>query len=125
LRITLVNPPVWQWTGFQMNFNPPLGILYLASVLRAEHEVRILDFEALRLNLKESLNKILEGRPDTVGITSTSIGFPSLCWLSQRLRKAGKRVIIGGPHVTWLGSKSLEKSKAITAVIGEGESVTA
>lgn len=105
---------------------PHVGIGYLTSIL-LEHgiEVSILD-----LRLGGDAGKILSVlrafKPNLVGVTSTSYGYKKAYDIVDIVKsseevKEGCRVVIGGPHVSALGSRVLDESGAHFAVEGEGE----
>ena len=48
MKVMLLNPPVFQYIGYQHRMNPPLGLPILAAVLRnAGHTAEVADLEAL------------------------------------------------------------------------------
>lgn len=102
---------------------PPLGIGYLSSYLRKHgSEVRIID--ALNEDLaNEEIVRLCRGA-EVVGINCMSAYFAQTIELSQALKKAGKTVVLGGPHATALPEMSLREAGADFAVVGEGEITT-
>ena len=48
---------------------PPIGLAYLASVLRDEHDVEVLDANALGYGLDDVRRELKKFYPDVVGIT--------------------------------------------------------
>lgn len=124
-KILLINPPVWPFTGIQLNFNPGLGLPSIGAVLKKNgHEVSILDCEAMRFDLDKTVNIIKNSKPDILGITATTVGFQSMIRISRLTKtQTGTKVIIGGCHVTARPEQSLKLTGADVAVAGEGESV--
>lgn len=99
---------------------PPLGIGYLSSYLKSKHvECKIID----GLNLDLSNNKIvsLAKYADVVGISVLSSYFLEAVDLAKKLKKAGKIVVVGGPHASALPLLTLEQCRADYVIIGEGE----
>jgi radical SAM superfamily enzyme YgiQ (UPF0313 family) len=75
--------------------HPPLGVLYLAAVLRDKHEVEVLDLAGVTKLAKE-----IKGiDADYVCISATTPQFPSACAINEELPKKCISVI-GGVHVT-------------------------
>jgi len=123
MKVLLVNPPQWMYSGHWIHQNPGLGLLSLASVLRENHEVKVIDAEALRFNFSDLKGAIRENHPDVLGVTGTTLSFRSMV-KTIKLAKMDNhelQTIIGGPHVSALPHKSLALSGADCAVIGEGE----
>ena len=123
MRILLANPPMWQFIGGRLNFNPNLGLMYLASILRNEHEVQIYDFEALGWTLEQSLNFIKSFKPDVLGITGTTYAFPAVQWISRKSKELGIKVVVGGPHATAMPERTLEKTKCDLVIKYEAEEI--
>lgn len=97
MRILLVNPRItydnpYTAIGFRL---PPLNLLYVASILKkAEVEVEVWDevitpFE--QCNIKKY---------DLIGITSDTPRFNRALAIARACKGAGKKVVIGGIHVT-------------------------
>jgi len=96
----------------------PLGLMYLATMLSKEgHDVSISD-ELVDDNSERILEKY---DPDIVGITVTTPMMDRARELSRFAKERGKRVILGGPHVSAIPTEVLEESDADIAVFGEGE----
>ena len=123
MKILLVNPPMWQFIGGRLNFNPNLGLLYIASILRENHEVKIVDFEALGYTLQQSLVYIKSFNPDVVGITGTTYAFPSMQWIGRRVKPLGIKVMVGGPHATAKPEETLRRTHADLLIKYEAEEV--
>jgi len=101
---------------------PPLGLGYLSAVLKKNGvDVKIIDALRDSLSLSETVQRILRENPDAVGITCLTSFYNEVVRLSLALKKKGIKVIIGGPHVTFLPYKTLLDSKADFVVCGEGE----
>jgi len=128
MRVAFVNPPVWHYTGVGvLNFNPNLGILMLASVLEEnKHEVRCFDAEAMRWTHDMVITALKDYGPEVVGITGTTLGWPSMKGLVKRIKEATRdrvRVVLGGSHVSHDPYSSLADSGADLVVAMEGEDV--
>lgn len=101
---------------------PPLGIGYLSSFLKSKG-IKCEIIDGLNLDLdNRDLAKRCKGA-DVVGISILSYYFLKAADLAKRLKKMGKVVVIGGPHVSALPALSLKQTGADFAVVGEGEKV--
>jgi len=103
---------------------PPLGILYIASMLeRNGHEVTVIDCNAERFT-KEVCKKALNGC-DAVGMTLYCHPFEqdNSTFISNTIREIDPDIplIVGGPHSTLLPEQSIKDHNANISVIGRGE----
>lgn len=84
--------------------SPPLGILYLASVLeKNEISVNIIDANALEIGLEETLKLIEKEKPKIVGISATTYQIRAAVQLAKRLKEESRNEIViglGGAHVS-------------------------
>lgn len=94
---------------------PPLGLGYLASVLREEFgdDIR---FKIISNNIRQEIKRF---NPDVVGITSVSQNYNRATKYARIAKEQKLPVIMGGIHITSLPF-SLSKEMDI-GVIGEGE----
>ena len=95
---------------------PSLGLLTLAGMTPAEHEVSYLEVADLREV------KSLPAGFDLVAISSFSAQIKEGYELSRRFRAAGVPVVMGGLHVTSCPDEPGREAGA-SAVVGEGEVV--
>ncbi|MCD6477677.1 MAG: cobalamin-dependent protein [Candidatus Aenigmarchaeota archaeon] len=125
MKILLVSPPtesaikkVIGTTG------PPLGLAYLASMVRNEHDVKIVDSLVKNLDWKDAERIIRNYDPDMVGITATTSMIPDAYKIARISKKINSnvKVVMGGPHVTFTPNKTLTECSSVDfAVRGEGE----
>lgn len=93
---------------------PRLGNILLGTILKGRgHECRVLVEEARPIDPKE-----LQWA-DVVGISSTTSTAPAAYAWADAARSAGKPVVMGGPHVTFLPDEALHHADYV--VRGEGE----
>ena len=94
---------------------PSLGLLTLAGMTPAEHDISYWEVADLR-----SLERFPVGL-DLVAISSFSAQIPEAYELADRFRSQGVPVVLGGLHVTALPDEAALHADAV--VIGEGEPV--
>lgn len=117
-KIVLIEPRPPNLHIFSQFYSPRLGIFILGTLMRErgwEAEVVIeeweaLDFAALR-------------RADLVGISTITSTAPRAYAIADRLRSLGAKVILGGPHVTFLTDEAMAHADFV--IRGEGEKALA
>ena len=92
---------------------PSLGLLTLAGLTPAKHQVEYIEMPDL------SQIDTLPQNFDLVAISSYSAQIGEAYELGKRYREAGIPVVIGGPHVTVLPNEAAAVCDAV--VVGEGE----
>lgn len=108
---------------FPMNpFSPPLGILYLSSMLeKNDHNVEVLDYSASPVNESELSRKIRS--VDAVGMSITTSSLEPSLKLAKFIQENDPDIplIIGGPHCTLIPDRSILDFNANICVVGDGE----
>ena len=107
---------------------PPLGLLSIGAVLEKEAiEVEIVPADILKMSWGDIGRKICDGRPDIVGVTSTTENR----FQSFKLVRLAKRVfpqaltVMGGPHASMAAEDALAHIPELDVVVrGEGEETT-
>ncbi len=130
--IVLVNPPMsleeryGRLSGAGSTL-PSIGLLGLAAVARkAGHRVKIVEAAACNLSYEESLQQILNFKPDIVGFTAVTSSIYKAAKLSKMIKERSPeiKVIIGGPHITAVPEETMSRFPEFDiASIGEGEEV--
>ena len=128
MKICLISPPYRSSVQSVVGVSsPPLGLAYIASMLRQNHEVKIIDSNILNYTIKDVERELRGFYPDIVGITSTT---PSI-YEAYRVAEAAKRVredctvVLGGPHATFMSRRTMEECGYVDVVVkGEGEETT-
>lgn len=95
MKVLLISPNFGSDAG-----RPLLGLAYIASVIRKEHEVKILDL-ALYCNNFDKLNSTLnEFNPDVVGISSYTITYKTSMEIARIVKSYNNKIvtIMGGAH---------------------------
>lgn len=120
MNVLLVNP---QSTGVFSTFGinlPPMGLLYVAAALeQAGHTVVVRDL-ALQ---GEVLSAVDLKRADVVGISSDSTRIEKAMAIARQAAKAGRPVVMGGPHPQFLADEICACGAVSYIVKGEGEPV--
>ncbi|MHA1568912.1 MAG: B12-binding domain-containing radical SAM protein, partial [Alphaproteobacteria bacterium] len=103
---------------------PPLGLLYLAAILRdAGHEVRLLDLRARKEPLADHLEEIQHYAPEVIGfsvvILEAHVLREAVRTLKNLLPKT--RIVIGGPYATSSPWEALGIPDVDAVQRGEGE----
>ena len=93
--------------------HPPLGVLYLAAVLRDDYEVEVLDLAGVN-NPSELVSSI---DANYVGVTATTPQYPNAVAIHNLLPE-DSITMIGGVHVTHIPTDGLNFN---IIIIGEGE----
>ncbi len=117
MKILLTNPPVG-FSYYNIGLRrPPLSLAYLASMLVDAHDVSIVDFSTGKDNWK----KYRYNKYDVVGISVDTVRYPIAKMIAQRAREAGAKIVMGGPHVSFLDGETLEDGIVNYVVRNEGE----
>ena len=124
MKILFVYPPPFEDKIFSNLVYPPLGILFLASVVREMgHDVKVFDANVLRASFEETVNYIKEIKPDIVGITAATANGPSTFKLAAKIKEIepSVKIISGGPHITVAPEECLNDENIDYILVGEGE----
>jgi radical SAM superfamily enzyme YgiQ (UPF0313 family) len=124
MRIVLVHPPPRSefdkhWARF-----PVLGLAYVAGgLLRAGHEVVLLDGKLDGLSVDDICERAYVADPDLVGITCMTVEYPIAAELAARIKQLlDVPIVVGGAHINAVGKAALDECRAFDfACIGEGE----
>lgn len=130
--IVFINPPITREERFgEMAKHgataPPLGLCYLAAVLRqAGIKSRIIDALSFEKTMEETVKEILSLNPRYVGITAKTVAIFRAAELASELKKINPDIItiLGGTHVTAVPRETMERFPQFDiGVIGEGENI--
>lgn len=112
LLIYPYSPDIYQKVGFAL---PPLGLAYIASVLRENGYAA--EIHDMKVNRKEPDFS----NYDVIGITADAMRYKEGLRLAGVAKEKGKTVIMGGPHPTFLDGDALMSGRVDFVVRGEGE----
>jgi radical SAM superfamily enzyme YgiQ (UPF0313 family) len=112
MRIDIVAVYVPRYSrGHEAHFTPPITGIHLAALTPAGHEVRVIHQQTDPVDLDTDA--------DLVALSFFS-GFAHEAYrLADAFRARGKRVVAGGPHVTFWPEEALAHVDAV--VVGEAE----
>jgi len=117
MKVLLVSPPM----GFSYYslgiMRPPLGLAYLASVLRDHHQVKMIDFSVQ----KQDWNNYPYSEFDIVGISVDTARYLISLRIAKLAKIQGAIVVMGGIHVSFLDKDALESGVVDYVVRNEGE----
>ncbi|MBI4682549.1 MAG: cobalamin B12-binding domain-containing protein [Nitrospirae bacterium] len=121
MKILFVQPGLEKLT----NEYPPIGILYLASVVREHgYAVDFYDASAEGQSLAKALDYVDSCKPSIIALSLYTIGLLHQYDFAGKLKKANPECIIiaGGPHATALPVDTMEECPELDFLIfGEGE----
>jgi len=139
-RVFLLFPPVRLYKETMKLVFPPLGVSYIASVIRNDVEVKIMDavaegfyneseldedFLMYGSRYEDIIRRIEDYKPDIVGITCLfSSVFPIVREVCKRLKTLDKNIITitGGTYPSFMASELLAKESDLDMIaLGEGE----
>jgi len=133
MKFSFINPgpnpelPI-QDTKKMISAAPPLGMLYLAAVLKNNGiEVSILDQAAEGLSIKGTVEWVKKEEPDILGFSTLSSSGRKAAMTAEEVRKGNPNVTIvfGNFYATFNAERILKKYPSIDIVVrGEGEYTT-
>lgn len=101
---------------------PPLGLAYVASALeKAHHEVDLIDAIALCLSKEQVKQRIIDFRPEVVGITAMTPTVRGALEAAELAKSCGALTVIGGVHMSILAKETLTYDFVDFGIVGEGE----
>ena len=106
---------------------PPLGLLYLASVLKeAGYEVSVLDAAVKGWNLERVEKWVRKEDPEVLGLSTFAGNLGHVVELARRVKEARPelKIILGGPQATFTADPLLRKYSLVDLVVrGEAEEI--
>lgn len=111
---------------YPLAFEPPLGIASIVAYLKSKGvDASLLDMQALLMNERELADKLLDIKPDVVGITAMTTTFPSALRAAKITKNVlpDAKVVLGGVHPTIEPRTTLENRYVDFVARGEGEVV--
>jgi len=104
---------------------PPLGVLYLAAVLKEKGvEVSVLDQAAKGLTIRETVSWIRAENPDVLGFSTFATSGRTAALISNEVKKENPNVtvVFGNYYATFNPERILRKYPSVDIIVrGEGE----
>jgi len=122
MKILLVNP--FKETSLGRQSFPPVGLGFLATMVREHYEVKILDCMSDCRNYQDFINQVKWYAPDLIGFNVFSIAVPNVQKMIEGLKilMPKIKIVVGGPHISALPDKVFNYfPQADYAIQGEGE----
>ena len=119
MKILLVKPGI----ALGDHIQPPLGIAYVASLLRKNNEVAVLDFGMMNREDSRFTAELKSFSPDVVGFQCYSPEIGEVKRLSTLAREVLPKAVIvaGGPHPTLCPEETMAKLSPQTDYLLRGE----
>ncbi len=103
---------------------PPLGLAYVAAALeKSGFIVEIYDNYLLERPIEEVKAEIKKRQPQIVGITCSSLTYTRCVETAKAAKEACStcKVVVGGPHPSYMPETMLQHNEIDYVIIGEGE----
>lgn len=135
MKVLLINPPIFnllvgdspKFLDEERGYNPPLGLMYLASYAKkySNHEIEILDTQVEELNFEQIKERIKRGDPDVVGIEVMTFTLLDVIETIKIIKEVNKdiKIVLGGPHVNIFPIESINNTGVDCIILGEGEKI--
>jgi len=123
LDILLINAPV-KHKGRHTELAPPLGLLYIATVLRtAGYSTKVIDLNLAQAELSQVRSAIEQGHPRILGISTLTETYPAALKIADLAKRIDPSlcVVMGGAHPSVLPCDVASDSRVDFVVKGEGE----
>lgn len=126
MKVVLLNPN----TGLEERIEneaawPPLGLLYLGTVLQeGGHEVKIIDNARVQLPVESVADQVKKDDPEVVGISALTPTFRQSIKLAQAIKEKNPeiKIVYGNYHSTFEHERLLKNYPIVDCVVlGEGE----
>lgn len=139
MKILLINPPADNLIEAYINKDgdvgidianygsfPPLGLLYILAYLEKyapQHELHLIDCISEKISYKKLEEKILEIKPDLVGISSFSVVLIDIVNVAKIIKKhlPNTHICMGGHHCMCFPEEAISIKEIDSIIVGEGE----
>lgn len=105
-----------------VNF-PPLGLIAIAADVDKRHKIDVLDASTLDITIKETIQKVIENKPDILGISVVTKRLYAMREVAREVKKAlpNVKIIAGGPHISYAPREAMELGVLDYALTGFAE----
>jgi len=126
VKVVLINPNTGQKERIENEAAwPPLGLLYLGTVLQGEgYEVRVIDNARIGSPVERLAERVKKENPDVVGVSALTPTFKQAIKIAQGIKEKNPdvKLVFGNYHATFEYKKLLKKYPIVDCVVlGEGE----
>ena len=124
LLISTPSPDPSMRFTFEKQGMPPLGLCYIATILKEEgYSVKIIDLAIPDRNINDVISKIEEGNPRVIGISCATETYNTALRLSKIIKSIFNdcKIVFGGPHTSFEYEAALNQNSIDYVVINEGE----
>ncbi len=89
---------------------PPLGLISVATGIDKRHNVKILDVMAKKMTIAETIDYILDYKPDILGVSAITRQLYPLYEICRKVKGANPKIKIfaGGPHINDYPMETME-----------------
>lgn len=131
--ILLINPPEENmivadnpsFVDEERGYNPPIGLLYIATAIKknTDWEIVFLDMNAEKINYIDLPSKILEIKPEIVGMTALTFTILDVLKTAEIVKNTNNsiKVMIGGIHPYIYPNETIRLKNIDYICLGEGE----
>jgi radical SAM superfamily enzyme YgiQ (UPF0313 family) len=122
MKIALVNPN-YEGSLESKRAYIPLGLAYIAAVIKKfyKYQLKVIDAAALNLSDESLFNELKDFNPDIVALGVVTDLLQSALNVCKIAKKIGAKTVLGGVHATILPEETLSFEEVDFIVIGEGE----
>lgn len=129
-RILLIKPNLPKGRGVVYQCTPPLGLMYIAALLRKRnnaHQIKIIDMIVNRLALDDIKKEISKFKPEICGFSCLSLEASNMHRIARTVKELIRycHVVVGGPHASAAPEVILKDISIDSVVTGEGEETMA
>lgn len=116
----------WQLDSTDYGNFPPLGLLYIATVLKKnipDFTIKILDCPSQSISYSKLESFLNDFNPDIIGITVFTLCLVDVLNVARLAKSLNKNVHVcaGGPHLSVYPAQTLAYPQIDSIIIGEGE----
>lgn len=126
MRLMLINLPIIKFNKLEKEmYNPPLGLLYIASNLElAGHRTKVVDYLDVEYSRKELFEEIETWSPDIVGFSVYTENVDTAFKICRGIKRKypNLKTVLGGPQASLESSYCIKDSNVDFVVKNEGES---
>lgn len=132
MRILLINPPkehefalfvLDDYNTKARSNNPPLGLMYLYSYMKDDHEIEILDMNAKEMKISDIGAEIDRFQPEIIGITCVIAKWFTVRELAKEIKKhtSDIPIVLGGINPSLYPQETLKCENIDYVITGFGQ----